>query len=218
MKLCGRRGGELLVVDRTNLLICGSVPLHPRDAAASVIFSDGDFLGTISSAKDVYLKHFEISLYHNEYFETQDGFVVRLLNQNVSPASLVNELPLKLARKCIEALGSAPFEEEVNSNSIAISSEEEIVSVCAGKEFGLVRTVSGKVFYTGKASSLGIKQAGVRTGKWSELVLNKSPKINHIAMGHDGFHAILIVDDGAVLFTGKMLFLITSRELQTFFW
>lgn len=53
LKLCGRRGGEFLVVDKQSLLICGAVPLHSRDAAAAVTFSDGDYLGMISPAKDV---------------------------------------------------------------------------------------------------------------------------------------------------------------------
>lgn len=59
------------------------------------------------------------------------------------------------------------------------------------------------MLYCGKAASLGIKQAGVRTGKWSELVLTKAPKISHVAVGHDGLHAILITDDGSVFFAGE---------------
>lgn len=129
--------------------------------------------------------------------------MVRVLNQNVSPAALVSELPLKLARKCVESLGYAPFEEDANSCTISINTEEEIATICSGKDFGLLRTVTGKVLYTGKSAALGIKQAGVRTGKWSELILTKSPKIAHISMGHDGLHAVLITDDGAVFFTGN---------------
>lgn len=53
MKLCGRRGGEFLLVEKQSLLISGSVPLHSRDATASIVFSDGEFLGTISPARDV---------------------------------------------------------------------------------------------------------------------------------------------------------------------
>ncbi|XP_050301011.1 E3 ubiquitin-protein ligase MYCBP2 isoform X2 [Anthonomus grandis grandis] len=183
LKLLGRRGSEFLLVDKNNLLISGSVPLHSRDVAANVIFSDGEYLGTISAAKD-------------------DGFVVRLLNQNTSPASLISELPLKLARKCVDALGHAPYEEEQSSYTISITTEEEVASVCAGKDFGLLKTVTGKVLFTGKSSSLGIKQGALRPGKWSELVLTKSPKISHIAMGHDGLHAIMVAEDGAVFFTG----------------
>lgn len=59
------------------------------------------------------------------------------------------------------------------------------------------------MLYCGKAASLGIKQAGARTGKWSELVLTKAPKIVHIAIGHEGLHAILVADDGSVFFAGS---------------
>ncbi|KAJ8975749.1 hypothetical protein NQ317_015371, partial [Molorchus minor] len=183
LKLCGRRGGEFLVVDRTNLLISGAVPLHNRDASTSVVFSDGDHLGIISSAKE-------------------DGFVVRMLNQNGVPASVVSELPLKLSRKCVDILGVASFEDEIGSYTVNTGSEEEIATISAGKEFGLIRTVTGKVLYCGKSSALGIKQAGIRTGKWSELVLTKTPKVTHLAVGHDGLHAILITEDGSVFFTG----------------
>ncbi|KAK9891452.1 hypothetical protein WA026_014685 [Henosepilachna vigintioctopunctata] len=160
LKLCGRRGVEFLIVERTDLLISAAVPLHSRDAVSSVVFSDGDCLGTISPAKD-------------------DGFVIRILNQNTVPASLVSELPLKLARN-----------------------DEEIASICAGKEFGLIRTLSGKVLYCGKASALGIKQSGIRSSKWSELVLTKAPKITHISVGHDGLHAVILTEDGSAFFTG----------------
>lgn len=59
------------------------------------------------------------------------------------------------------------------------------------------------MLYCGKAASLGIKQAGIRTSKWSELVLTKAPKVTHVAVGHDGLHAILLTEDGSVFFTGN---------------
>lgn len=49
---------------------------------------------------------------------------------------------------------------------------------------------------------MGIKQAGVRTTRWSELSVTKAPKLTHIAIGHDGLHAILLTEDGSVFFTG----------------
>lgn len=70
---------------------------------------------------------------------------MRMLNQNLVPAALVSELPLKLARKCVEAFGVAAFEEEPSPQGISTGLEEEIASVCMGKEFGLIRTISGKV-------------------------------------------------------------------------
>lgn len=68
-----------------------------------------------------------------------------MLNQNVVPAALVTELPLKLARKCVEAFGVAAFEEEASPQSISTGLDEEIATICVGKEFGLIRTTSGKV-------------------------------------------------------------------------
>lgn len=125
-----------------------------------------------------------------------------MLNQSVVPASLVSELPLKLARKCVETFGAAPFEDEGSHQGINTGLDEEITSVCMGKEFGLVRTTSGKVLYCGKAAALGTKQAGVKVGKWSELVLTKAPKVTQIAVGHDGLHAILVTEDGSAFFAG----------------
>ncbi|KAB0796834.1 hypothetical protein PPYR_10895 [Photinus pyralis] len=183
LKLIGRRGGEFLIIERQGLLISGSLPVSSRDAATSVVFSDGELLGTISPTKD-------------------DGFVVRMLNHKTVPASLITELPLKLARKCVDALGIASYESDIVSHTVNVGNEEEVATVCGGKEFGLLRTTSGKVFYCGKAASLGVKQVGVRTGKWTELVLTKTPKITHVAMGHDGLHSILLTEDGSVFFAG----------------
>jgi len=42
----------------------------------------------------------------------------------------------------------------------------------------------------------------LRTGKWSELPVNKSPKIVHFAIGHEGLHAVLVAEDGTVFFAG----------------
>lgn len=126
-----------------------------------------------------------------------------MLNQNTAPASLLNELPLKLARKCVDSLGTASFEEDASTNTINTGTDDEISTICGGKEFALIKTTNGKVLYCGKGTSLGMKQAGVRTGKWFELVLNKAPKVVHVAVGHDGLHAILITEDGSVFFAGK---------------
>lgn len=70
---------------------------------------------------------------------------MRMLNQNSRPASLISELPLKLARKCVEALGIASYEEECGAQMVSISTDEEVASVCAGKDFGFIRTTNGKV-------------------------------------------------------------------------
>lgn len=71
--------------------------------------------------------------------------MVRILNHNLVPASLIAELPLKLARKCVDVFGIAAFEEEASAQSINTGMDEDIASICMGKEFGLIRTVTGKV-------------------------------------------------------------------------
>lgn len=71
------------------------------------------------------------------------------------------------------------------------------------------------MFYCGKAASLGVKQASVKVGKWSELTLTKSPKITHLAVGHEGLHAILLTEDGSVFFVGKRFMF---AYFKAFYW
>jgi E3 ubiquitin-protein ligase MYCBP2 len=75
----------------------------------------------------------------------QDGFVVRMVNPTSSPVVSLSELPLKLARKCLDVFGTASFDEDANSHTIHTGCDEETVFIAAGKDFGLLRTNSGKV-------------------------------------------------------------------------
>lgn len=60
-----------------------------------------------------------------------------------------------------------------------------------------------QTFYYGKASALGLKSTGKSpTIKITELIVSKSSNIVHIAVGHDGIHAVLVNEDGTVFFTG----------------
>lgn len=127
------------------------------------------------------------------------------------------DLPLKLARKSIRTLGYACFEEEVlNQNQIQkiqssfnpfepkLPNDIEVANIICGKEFGLVRGSNGKVFYFGKAVSLGLKSVGKSpTLKMTELIISKVASITNIALGHDGVHALLVNEDGGVYFTGS---------------
>lgn len=125
------------------------------------------------------------------------------------------DLPLKLARKTFRTFGYAQFEGEVLNQSqiqkIASTFNPfepkpnglELSSIVCGKDFGLVRTTNGKVYYYGKASALGLKSIGKSpTLKLTELVISKVANIVHMSMGHDGIHALLVGDDGSVFFTG----------------
>ena len=59
-----------------------------------------------------------------------------------------------------------------------------------------------QVLYTGKSQALGIKQGGPAAGKWTELSITKSPKMASFAVGHEGQHALLVTEDGAIFFVG----------------
>jgi E3 ubiquitin-protein ligase MYCBP2 len=68
-----------------------------------------------------------------------------MVNPASRPVVSVNELPLKVARKCLDVFGTASFDEDANIHTIHTGYDEETVIIAAGKEFGLARTNSGKV-------------------------------------------------------------------------
>lgn len=115
-------------------------------------------------------------------------------------------------------IGNPAGEDEPSSRPLNTGCDEETASVSVGKDFSLVRTVNGrvsfylttfvlkfkiclKVLFSGKPSSLGLKIGG-STGKWNELPIPKTPRIIQVAVGHEGIHAVLVADDGAVYFVG----------------
>ncbi|XP_068123982.1 E3 ubiquitin-protein ligase MYCBP2 isoform X16 [Hyperolius riggenbachi] len=168
----------------------------------NILFTDGEFVNQIAASKD-------------------DGFVVRIFATSTEPV-LQQELQLKLARKCLHACGISLFDLEKDLHIISgripmpgvlslrlwgntlnsTGFDEELAILGAGREFALMKTSNGKVYYTGKYQSLGIKQGGPSSGKWVELPITKSPKIVQFSVGHDGSHALLTADDGSIFFTG----------------
>ncbi|KAF3843349.1 hypothetical protein F7725_002198 [Dissostichus mawsoni] len=149
----------------------------------NIIFTDGEYINQIAACKD-------------------DGFVVRIYSMSSDP-TLQQELQLKLARKCLHACGISLFDLEKDLHIISTGFDEEAALLGAGREFALMKTASGKIYYTGKYQSLGIKQGGPSAGKWVELPVTKSPKIVQFSVGHDGSHALLVAEDGSVFFTGS---------------
>ncbi|KAJ8253382.1 hypothetical protein GJAV_G00212310 [Gymnothorax javanicus] len=149
----------------------------------SIVFTDGEYINQIAACKD-------------------DGFVVRIYATSRELA-LQQELQLKLARKCLHACGISLFDLEKDLHIISTGFDEEAALLGAGREFALMKTASGKIYYTGKYQSLGIKQGGPSAGKWVELPVTKSPKIVQFSVGHDGSHALLVAEDGSVFFTGS---------------
>ncbi|XP_026302017.1 E3 ubiquitin-protein ligase MYCBP2 isoform X8 [Apis mellifera] len=181
-KYTPRKQSELLIIDAETLTVTEIAVLEGRDWSSSVMFSDGECLGMITAGKD-------------------DGFVVRTINTLSNPVTVASELPLKLARKCVDVFGYATFDEEQSTHTLNPGCDDEIATVIAGKEFALLKTVSGKVLYSGKGTSLGMKN-NTRPNRWMELTLGKGPRLINFAAGHDGQHVVMVMDDGSVLFAG----------------
>lgn len=126
---------------------------------------------------------------------------MRTINTLSNPVTVTSELPLKLARKCVDVFGWALFDEDQLLHTINLNCDDEVALVTAGKEFCILKTISGKLFYTGKGSCLGMK-SNTRSNRWLDFSIPKSSKVIHLAAGHDGQHAVLVLEDGNVLFTG----------------
>lgn len=126
--------GELVVIDREVLKVAEVYQCSAPGWSRGLPFSDGINIGHISP-------------------DREDGFVVRTYNPLVKPMPLVNELNLSLAIRCIQTLGGLE-----PPTSLSTGLDEDILTVAAGKDFTLVRTVGGKIYYSGKASSVGMKQ------------------------------------------------------------
>ncbi|XP_014476554.1 PREDICTED: E3 ubiquitin-protein ligase MYCBP2 isoform X6 [Dinoponera quadriceps] len=181
-KCAPRKQRELLIIDAETLVVTGIAVLEGKDWSSSVMFSDGENLGMITAGKD-------------------EGFVVRTINTLSNPVTVTSELPLKLARKCVDIFGYASFDEEQSIHTLNPGCDDEIAMVTAGKEFGLLKTVSGKLLYSGKGTCLGMK-SNTRPNGWLELTFGKGPRVTHFAVGHDGQHVVMVMEDGSVLFAG----------------
>lgn len=196
---------EIVRLDKNNLKEVSRMSLSVSIWGPSACASDLEHLILITSTKD-------------------DCFVIRTLKPPPpAPATssssylmpVIQELTIKLAHKCLTVcggFGNGIFDNiQLPSNSepklhymrSIISGEvEDVVNVCAGKDFSVIQTLNGKVLFIGKAQSLGVKQNGANGMKWSELPITKSPKIVHISTGHESVHALLISEDGSVFFVG----------------
>ncbi|XP_042905925.1 E3 ubiquitin-protein ligase MYCBP2 isoform X1 [Parasteatoda tepidariorum] len=174
---------ELIKIDLETLKEKERVKVDVPEWGPCAFFSDGDNLGLILATKE-------------------DSFIIKMFKPGSSPMNCVHELTLKLARKCLDIFGSGLFEDDNTYHVLNMPSEDEPVSIAAGKDFALIKTVCGKILYSGKAQSMGVKHGGPSVGKWTELVITKSPKIVHYSVGHDGQHALLVAEDGSVFFAG----------------
>ncbi|XP_076065953.1 MYC binding protein highwire isoform X3 [Oratosquilla oratoria] len=187
--------GELVVIDREVLKVSEVYQSSTPGWSVGLPFSDGINIGHISA-------------------DREDGFVVRTYNPVVKPMPLVSQLNLSLAVRCIQLLGGG--EEHTN---LITGVEDDVNMVTSGKDFTLIKTSSGKVHYNGKAASIGMKPnnsngsngaasngsnsgSNINAGRWPELSITKNPRISHVAVGHEGQHALLVSDEGVCFFVG----------------
>ncbi|XP_033112056.1 E3 ubiquitin-protein ligase MYCBP2-like [Anneissia japonica] len=170
---------EKLVEDQTSPL-----PI-PGNSVPAVMFSDGEQIGSVTATDQ---DTFRIQTWHPSNMGQQKG----------------SDLYVKLARKSTEVYGP-PLTDQAKDKTkhiLDLGADIDCLEITAGKDFAFARTNAGKVMFAGKAHSLGMKREGQGATKWTPLTIQKSPKIVQCAVGHEGHHALMVADDGAVYFTG----------------
>ena len=114
----------------------------------------------------------------------------------------VHTRPLALAQRGLYSVGNAEFEDDSKLHLFFSEQQEDIEVVEACKEFALIKTASGKLYYTGKASALGIKAGGPAPGQWEELTFPSAVKATQVSAGQGGEFAVAIGDDYQAYFFG----------------
>ena len=83
--------------------------------------------------------------------------------------------------------------------------DDKAQCVSSGKEFFLMFTNAGKLYFTGKSVAIGHKQPS-SPARWNKVIVSESGtspvNIVQVSVGHDGLHALLVSEDGTVYFTG----------------
>ena len=185
---------ELVVVDRDSLEQVAVVSSLDRFPTPHLLLTDGEQVGLVTAARD------------------GDAFTIKFLSSPSPGAAMVSsgELPIKLARKCVELSGASCVEEGAGAASLERSQvdfgvDDEVGSLGTGKEFSLMLTTSGKLYYSGKSSAISQKQP-CPPGRWNEVLVSRSgsapASISHFSVGLDGLHALLVGEEGSVYFTG----------------
>ena len=183
---------ELIVVDKESLEPQRTVSFSERFPAPHLMLTDENHVGLVTAGKD-------------------DTFTIKFLSPSSNPMVVTGDLPIKLARKCVELIGSSIIDDGAAANvngdryHVEFGVDEEVSSVANGKEFSLMLTNTGKLYYTGKSVAIGHKQP-CSPGRWNEVIISKSGSapvvITQFSVGHDGLHALLVSEDGTVYFTG----------------
>ncbi|KAJ0183671.1 hypothetical protein K1T71_000094 [Dendrolimus kikuchii] len=213
----GRKKTEVYEVDKNSLEIRKVLRLDPGTPLPlenkSAIFTDGNQLGLmmLTNFDNLIIRMYSL----DNYPPRTDSTGITVLTSN-------KDITINLLRTRTLALGRAPFDDNMSRRTLDLdipvamqlddSEEDPLISICGGQDFGLLTTTSGKVYYTGKGASLGYKSASPNTGRWTlmketMLTRNEAPnakksKVIQVAVGHEGVHAILVLDNGTALFTG----------------
>ena len=185
---------ELVVVDRESLEQVRVVSSMERFPTPHLLLTDGEQVGLVTAARD------------------GDAFTIKFLSSASTTGPLVSagELPIKLARKCVELVGASIVDEgqgpaSLERAQVDFGVDDEVGSLGTGKEFSLMLTSSGKLYYSGKSSAISQKQP-CPPGRWNEVVVSRSgsapASISQFSVGLDGLHALLVGEEGSVYFTG----------------
>ena len=207
---------ELIKLDCETLKEVGRAMLDIHTWGPSAGATDGENLVLITSASD---DSFTLRVFkHSTAAVPGNNGTGSTSTSSPSSSSylmpLVHKCPLKLAHRSLivyGGLGNSMFDtEEPWSNeksaeyaTVNLGNEEDTAQIVVGREFAVIRTTKGKVYFNGRGSNLGLKHdTGVSLGKWAEFPVFKSPKIAQIACGHESSHLLLVTEDGSVYFSG----------------
>ena len=140
-----------------------------------------------------------------------EAYVVQLSHLNTKAAILGNET---------NKVPTCQDDNECNFNFKHVSFINDPIDIVSGKDFAILLTSNGKVYFTGRSQSLGLKHLPIIStpinscatsnpvtkpiGDWYELPISSksSPRIRQVAVGHEGSHLLLVTDDGTVYFAG----------------
>ncbi|XP_060809498.1 E3 ubiquitin-protein ligase MYCBP2 [Amyelois transitella] len=212
----GRRKTEIHEVDVNTLEVKATLKLENGPGAhdyvdhKSAMFTDGKELGLIlySSYDTMLIRLFDVESPREEGTPT--------------PMNDYREISVHLLRRHVLIFGRSPFEDGFSRRNMdpdaamAVQMEDDeddpLMGICAGQDFCLLNTITGRVYYTGKGASLGYKTSSPITSRWAlmketvftrnDLPNLKKGRVMNVAVGHEGVHAILVMDNGVALFAG----------------
>ncbi|XP_052746686.1 E3 ubiquitin-protein ligase highwire [Bicyclus anynana] len=212
----GRKKTEVHEVDKETLEVKSLLYLETGQAGPenkSAVFTDSNQLGLIllSNNDNLTIKMYDVEA---NVAERAQGGRFTLTSRREFHVNLLRRRTLVLGRPSFDDGLSRILVDLDTPMAIQLDDNDDdpLLGICSGQDFGLLLTTSGKVYYAGKGTSLGYKVPTPHTGRWTlmkETLFNKQDvsnikmcKVVQVALGHEGVHAILVLDNGSALFTG----------------